>query len=441
MPGLRAIRPWLLAGWAIQLSTACTSTVDSLGRDFEQVEPPDAMAPPDAMGPPDAKPPPEVLTPLTGPDAYPNLFHEHLGLPFAEIDERVEAAYERLFHGDPASEAFYFTTPEGDAYIEDIYHGDVRTEGLGLGMLISVELDKQEEFDKLWSYAKRVLRVENGGNAGYFRSVCDTLPSGTALCLDPYGLQQFVMSLIFAHDRWQSNGAIDYERDVFDIIDVMLHKQEQNDGNTEESATNTFDTESKLVFDVPKREAASRTRPSILMPAYYELWAAATGNAYFTEVAEAARDYFPTVANQVTGLMPLRAYFDGTAMPGAEHFTPEAYRVFLNLALDQIWTPGDPFGSTACGRVLSFFAEQGLDKYVGKYELDGTPVTMERDPTLALVNGVTAAGVPMAFPIETRRAFIRGVWDMPMPEPEHRYYQGILQLFALLVLSGKMQVL
>jgi oligosaccharide reducing-end xylanase len=57
------------------------------------------------------------------------------------------------------------------------------------------------------------------------------------------------------------------------------------------------------------------------------------------------------------------------------------------------------------------------------------------------VNGVTAVAVPMTFPTETRRAYIQTVWDTPLPVGELRYYQGILQLFALLVLSGKMQVL
>jgi hypothetical protein len=32
------------------------------------------------------------------------------------------------------------------------------------------------------------------------------------------------------------------------------------------------------------------------------------------------------------------------------------------------------------------------------------------------------------------------VWDMDTPIGEYRYYQGIMQLFALCVLSGKMQV-
>jgi oligosaccharide reducing-end xylanase len=91
--------------------------------------------------------------------------------------------------------------------------------------------------------------------------------------------------------------------------------------------------------------------------------------------------------------------------------------------------------------VLSFFAKEGLDSYVGEYELDGTPALTTRDITLSLVNGVTAVAVPMTFPTETRRAYIQAVWDTPLPVGELRYYQGILQLFALLVLSGKMQVL
>jgi oligosaccharide reducing-end xylanase len=177
------------------------------------------------------------------------------------------------------------------------------------------------------------------------------------------------------------------------------------------------------------------------MPAYYELWGRATGDAFFTAAADAARDYFPLVANPMTGLMPLRAYFDGTPTPGAERFTAEAFRVFLNLALDQIWTPGDPWGPTACGRVLSFFADSAPDDYVGEYELDGTPTSTEPELGLVFVNGVAAVPVPMTFPTETRRVYIQAVWDMETPVGELRYYQGMLKLFAMLVLSGKMQVI
>jgi oligosaccharide reducing-end xylanase len=139
--------------------------------------------------------------------------------------------------------------------------------------------------------------------------------------------------------------------------------------------------------------------------------------------------------------MPLRSYFDGTPVPGASDFGPETYRALLNLVLDQIWTPGDAWGPTECSRVLSFFVDQGIGKYVGSYELDGTATTTMREVALVLVNGATAVPVPMSFPADSRRAFVEAVWEMPVPTGDVRYYQGMMQLFALLVLSGKMQVL
>jgi len=424
--GRRARLALLLRLALAGVTAGCSSTTDSLGQDES------------AVTPSSSKPKSELI-PLLGPDSYENPFHDLLGLTTQVIDKRVEATFQQLFHGDPDSEAIYFATGDDEALIKDVYHDDTRSEGVGLAMLITVELDKREEFDKLWTYAKRELRYAMGSNTGYFRSYCDTVTSGSVGCVDPYGAQQFAMSLIFAHDRWASAGTIDYRADALDILDVMLHKQEQNGGVSEDGVTNTFDTETELVFDVPNTSAASRTRPSILMPAYYDLWGQATGNPFFGSAAESARNFFPLVANDKTGLMPLRAYFDGTPVPGADTFTPEGYRVFPNLVLDQIWTQGGAWEVTEFNRVLAFFVDQGIDSYGTSYQLDGTPTLTAREAALVAVNGVTALRSTIAA--QSRQDFIQAVWDQPTLTGTGRYYPGIMQLFALLVLSGKMQVL
>jgi endo-1,4-beta-D-glucanase Y len=71
-----------------------------------------------------------------------------IAFPFAS------RGFGQLFHGDPSTEAIYFTTGADQAYILDIFHGDVRSEGLGFGMMIAVELGKRDEFDRLWRYTK-----------------------------------------------------------------------------------------------------------------------------------------------------------------------------------------------------------------------------------------------------------------------------------------------
>lgn len=436
----------------VHLLGACSSTTDTIGAD-PVVVPPPADAGSGGMG--GERPvPPLVLRPLTGAasDTYPDPLHDEMFYDTATIEARVEDTFQQLFHGDPDNEAIYFTNdtrPADDpaiaadeGYIKDIYHDDVRTEGLGLGMLIAVELGHQDEFDKLWTYAKRELRISTGSNAGYFHSKCDAVTgsmNSSMQCIDPYGAQMFVMALIFAHDRadW-AGGSIDYGSDALSILDVMLHKEEMN-GGIVDGVTDTFDAETQYVFDVPNVVAASRTRPSILMPAFYELWTEATGDPFFEQAAASARGFLGLVANETTGLMPLRAYFDATPVPGSDTFTPEAYRVLPNMVLDALWTTDQQTSYLKeLNRVLGFFETQGLSKYGTEYELDGTEVSSMtmHEPSLVFVNGMAA----MLSTADMRTDFMQAVWDAKTPTGTGRYYQGIMQLFALLVLSGKMQV-
>jgi oligosaccharide reducing-end xylanase len=376
------------------------------------------------------------LTPLVGPLSYPNPIGNLLGVTEEEITEHIENVYEQLYHSTTEGEAIFFVLPEDktQAYIRDILHNDIRTEGLGLGMLISVQLDRQDDFDRLWKYSKNHKLISKGDiyNAGYYASVCDGL-SGTVSCIDPYGMQQFAMSLIFAHNRWGSDGTHDYETDALELLDVMLHKQDRN-GGIVEGVTNVFDSESRLVFHEPNASAVSFTRPSIEMPAYYQLWEQATGNEFWGVAATAAREFFTITAHETTGLMPRRAYFDGTPYPEYGTYGPEAYRVMLNIVLDQIWTGADPWAVAECTKVVEFFASAGPGT---SFALDGTKVDDAPEEALVLVNGVTAVA---ASDSDARTQFIRNVWEFPIPVGQVRYYHGLLQLYGLLVLTGRMQV-
>ncbi len=245
------------------------------------------------------------------------------------------------------------------------------------------------------------------------------------------------MSLIFAHTRWGSDGAVDYEADALAVLDVMRHKEDATGGVSDDGVTNLFDTESRLPFDVPDADHAQQTRPSIVIPAYYALWAQATGDAFWSDAAVKGRDFLENAADDKTGFMPLRAYFDGTPVAGAERFTPEGYRVLLNLVLDQIWH-GNLTSVPICERVLKTFSDlRSKGKtYVGGYKLDGTPDSTTPEESLTPLNGAAALLVSNG----DRKDYIQAVWDMDTPVKDNRYYTGILELFALLVLSGQMQV-
>jgi len=377
------------------------------------------------------------LGPLTGPSTYPNAFRDWLGHTDAEIAAKLDLGFTQLFHGDPTTDAIYVAVGTDRGYIYDVFHGNqVRTEGIGYGMLIAVELDKRDEFDRLWTYAKSMLRVTSGATSGYFNSFCDT-DTGTAACLDPFGLQQMTMALILAHDRYASApGTIDYAADARDLLTLMRHKQDQN-GGVVGGVTDTFDASSDLVLDLPNVMAAGIGRPSIEMPAYYDLWAQATGDPFWTAAAKAARSYWQRTANPTTGLTPDRATFAGMPVTGSEVFQSEAYRAELGMVLDQIWSGGNTWNPGECDHLISFFSAQGIDTYGMSYSLDGmTVLNPNHDPALVAANGTAA----LIASVSQRTAFVQRVWDMDVPNGVTRYFAGVIYLHALLALSGQLRV-
>ena len=65
-----------------------------------------------------------------------NLFLE-IGKSEEEIRTKIEAAYVSLFEGNPETERIYFQVNKDNAYITDIGHDDIRSEGMSYGMNIA----------------------------------------------------------------------------------------------------------------------------------------------------------------------------------------------------------------------------------------------------------------------------------------------------------------
>jgi oligosaccharide reducing-end xylanase len=101
---------------------------------------------------------------------YRSLFAEN-GHSGKEIRNKVDSAFAQLFHGNPGSQAIYFSAGANSngplAYITDIKHNDVRTEGLSYGMIICVQLNKQAEFNALWNWSLNYLYHSDPTDPGY----------------------------------------------------------------------------------------------------------------------------------------------------------------------------------------------------------------------------------------------------------------------------------
>lgn len=67
------------------------------------------------------------------------------------------------------------------AFVTDIKHRDVRSEGLSYGMIIAVQLGKKAEFDAVWNWSKTYLYARSGTHAFQKHSV--RLFTGRLICL------------------------------------------------------------------------------------------------------------------------------------------------------------------------------------------------------------------------------------------------------------------
>jgi oligosaccharide reducing-end xylanase len=420
----RGGRPALLAV-ALALVTSCHSTLDSIGCN-------ERRALPDGGGARDGG---SALQALLAPLSYPNPFRDWLGKSNSEISAKLSDTFNQLFHGDPAREAIFVPVGTDQAYIRDVFHDEVRTEGIGLGMLITVELDKRDDFDRLWRYAKSI-QVKEGPRQGYFPSYCTASTEDEVACDDPYGLQQITTALLLARGRWRSSPAtIDYGAEAAELLDIIRNKDSYNCGIAG-GITGTFDPQSKLAYSIPTTDSLDVSSPAVALPAYYELWTQATGDPFWSQAAAAARTYWKASSNSTTGLMPARARFDGTPVPGYDDFRGESYRTLFNIALDCIWSGRQQWSVDESDRLLQFFYGQGISSYGQIYSLEGIDKMPARDQSLVAANGAAA----LIATVKYRTEFVSEVWNLPTPTGGGRYYSGILQMLALLMLSGQLQV-
>ncbi|HOC90362.1 MAG TPA: glycosyl hydrolase family 8, partial [bacterium] len=328
------------------------------------------------------------------------------------------------------------------AYIEDILHNDVRTEGISYGMMIAVQLDKKAEFDRLWRWAKTFMQHQEGPSKGFFAWHCT--PEGEKLSVSAAsdGEEWIVTALFFASHRWGDGpGILNYRAEAQAILDAMLSKEPES--SLQAVITNMFSREHKQVVFVPNGEADGFTDPSYHLPHYYELWArwADKENEFWREAAIISRAFLKKAAHPGTGLTPDYANFDGTATDapwggGHDAFRFDAWRTAMNVAVDWIWFARDEWAIEQSNRLLDFFHSEGLERYANQYTLDGKPLSAERSPGLIAMNSVAA----LAATTPLRTAFVRAVWEQPVPDGPGRYYDGLLHMLALLQLSGNFRI-
>ena len=94
---------------------------------------------------------------------YPNYLSE-IGISDGQAAELVEQAFQTIFF-DPEENFCHHTDPDAWCMV-DTGNVDARTEGMSYGMMMCVQMDRKDIFDRLWMFCDRYMRMNEGPNAG-----------------------------------------------------------------------------------------------------------------------------------------------------------------------------------------------------------------------------------------------------------------------------------
>lgn len=366
-------------------------------------------------------------------EEYRNLFKE-FGYSDDEISKRLEEIWEQLFNPEHEETRIYFPVGDDMGYILDTGNLDVRTEGMSYGMMMAVQMDRKDIFDRLWKWTKTYMYMDSGIHAGYFAWSCS--PDGTKNFHGPApdGEEYFAMALFFASHRWGDGPyPFNYSEQAREILHTCLHKGEDGEGYP------MWNRENKLIKFIPEVEF---TDPSYHLPHFYELfalWANEEDRPFWKEAAKASREYLNIACHPETGLAPEYAFYDGTPNNerGFGHFFSDSYRVVANIALDYEWFRDENTPIVVAEKVQNFFADKDPEDY-RRYTIDGKPFEEKALHPVGLL--ATIAQGSLATDGEYSRYFVEKFWNTPVRTGNRRYYDNCLYFFSFLALSGNYKI-
>ncbi len=371
---------------------------------------------------------------------YRNLFLE-AGHTQEEIDRRLQEIWNTFFYGKE-DERIYFPAGEDMGYLCDTGNEDARTEGMSYGMMICVQMDRQEEFNRIWKWAKTYMWMAEGENEGYFAWSCGLDGKKNSYGPAPDGEEFFAMALFFASHRWgDGEGIYEYSREARDILRACLHK-----GRDGRPGKPMWNLENHLILFVP---GSPFTDPSYHLPHFYELfalWADEEDRPFWKKAAEASRAYLVKACHPVTGFSAEYAEFNGSPMAHRPHwsqtrhdwFYSDAYRTAANIGLDYEWFGVDCGQRAAADRIQEFLLEASREGVYHTYEVDGR--VAEESVLHPVAITATVAQASLASQSPCRMEWVERFFQTPLREGKRRYYDNCLYFFAFLALSGKYRI-
>ncbi|MGI4021691.1 MAG: glycosyl hydrolase family 8 [Janthinobacterium lividum] len=368
------------------------------------------------------------------------------------IDKKVAKAYYDVFEGP---NRVYFKVGDTMAYVSDVKNHDARTEGLSYGMMVAVQLNKKDVFDRIWRWSKKYLQHQDGPRKGYFAwSINPTTMKQNSEGSASDGELYFITDLLFASNRWGNHTGINYYKEARNILDAMWKKD--GTGNV----YNLINTDYKQITFVPEGTSYNWTDPSYHLPAFYEVWAmyAKDGHEqFYKDCADTSRAFLHRACDPVTGLNSDYTEFSGkphtTAwMPAG--FRYDSWRVPMNIAMDYVWFGKDKsWQEDYALHFQTFLKSKGINTFEDQFNLDGSRPEFilkagkvkKLRHSIGLVATAASASLINAKKENKNLDFVHALWNSKLEPYDDGYfdpyYDGLLYLFSLMHLSGKYQII
>jgi len=380
---------------------------------------------------------------------YRNVFLD-AGYKQADIDAKLAKAYYDVFEGP---NRVYFEVGDSMAYVSDLKNHDARTEGLSYGMMVAVQLDKKDVFDRLWRWTKKYMQHQGGARDAYFAwSIKPETGKHNSEGSASDGELYFVTDLLFASNRWGNHTGIDYYAEARRILDAMWSK----DGTG--GIKNVINVEQKKITFVPDKSGYEWTDPSYYLPAFYEVWAEyAKDNReiFYRDCADSARIFLHRACKALTGLNSDYTEFSGVPrkqfnMHAAFRF--DSWRVPMNIAMDYSWFAKDKeWQQDYAKRIQNFLFCRGIDTFEDQFNIDGSlpSIILQAGGYRTLRHSLGLVATSAATSIIGTQAkswkFVDAIWNAKL-EPYSDgyfdpYYDGLLYIFSLMHLSGNYRII
>ena len=371
---------------------------------------------------------------------YLNIF-ERIGYSQDEVNERLNQIFQTLFYGNE-DERIYHEAGSDMGYMVDTGNIDVRTEGMSYGMMMCVQMNKKEEFDRLWKWSKTYMYMEEGVNKGFFAWSCKLNGEKNAYGPAPDGEEYFAMALLFAAHRWgNGEGIFNYEKEAQMILHDMIHKGEE-DG----VGRSMFDRNNKMIRFICEVDFSD---PSYHLPHFYELfaqWALPEDREFYEDSAKASREYLKLACHPDTGFSAEYANFDGTPYSDGleiwgrhDWYFSDAYRTIMNICLDYSWYKKDEWEKSIAETFADFFVNKiGIDNWNHIFEINGNMLTENALHPTAII--ATNAMTALASDNEATKICLKKFFDTPLRDGDRRYYDNCLYFFCFMALSGNYRV-